>query len=406
MARQVSFYYLQYAAFLVMLYIFMYNPPLNALPIYPKYFLYPFIIFPVLFNSPNIKRLASFKKIGLLFFLLVLFSYVRELFTYELVFFPSNILLFIETTFLPFFIYYYLKKIKPNGDIIKEIIYVGFFASLISIAMITNEGLANYIRYNLLKTDFYTDIVAHRAFGFAEGLTFSFGTIQGIILSLCIFYSKSNKVYILFIPFLFISIMFNARIGFLPVVIASIIYFILNFSIKRVATIVTILLVTIVAFSGSTLFEKYSDNIEWGLDFFFQASNFLSGSKSDNTLDTLTGDMAVLPQTQIDWLVGSGENIFTRAIRNSDVGYFIQINYGGIVYIGLICLIFAYLIIQNFKVSKQYRWIFAVLVLTFIISNFKGNMFSPIGSVRLLMLLMLVFLYKSNERPKIEIAPV
>lgn len=391
-AKKISFYNIKYFYFLIALYIYLYNPPLAILPFTPKYFLYSIIPIVLIMKSKLFySYLNNIKYIFILFCFIIIYSLFREVIQSEIVFFYLQISMLIETTILPICMIIIYKQIKPDGDLLNEIILLGTIASLFTLGLILNPALDDFVKYNLLRTTEYTEFVAKRTFGFAEGLTFSYGTVQGLILAIILLRIGKNSAYYFLVPLFFISILFNSRTGFTPVVVALFLSLIINFNVKKIMIFTVIFFTFYYVYNSTDLVYEYKQTIEWGLDFFIQSSDFLSNkSNESNTLTTLFNDMAIFPNSTTEWIFGTGENLFVNINHSSDVGYIIQLYYGGLFYVLLIFLIVSRIILNIKKITPSYKTLFIVLIVCILLFNIKGNLFSPSGILRTI---MLVYIY-------------
>lgn len=384
--------------FFVVLYVFMYNPPFSILPLSPKFALYLFFV-PLFFNTQFYKYFSKIKGFFGCIVLLILYSFFRELVHIGgFDFFYPNFYFLFEIFLVPLGIVLYYNKAETN-DLVEDVIKVAFIAGVISIVMITIPALSDYVRYNLLKEDEFTEAVAHRTFGLSESLTFSYGLIQGLMVPLVLFYSKSNKKLLYTIPVFIICVLFNARIGFVPVIIGALVYMYYNFNMKQFFVLILSLFVGYFLLFQSDLFLKQKETIEWGLDFFVQISDFTSGNTKaeDNTFDTLFGSMLVLPSDELSWIFGTGENIFGKFHgKTSDVGYIIQLTFGGIIYLALIFALMFFLVKLFSKFSDDEKRIGLIIILTLLIVNIKGNVFSTVGVFRLSVLILFWYYFKNN----------
>ncbi|WP_286777300.1 hypothetical protein [Sphingobacterium sp. UBA2074] len=387
--------------FLCLLYIFMYNPPFAFLPVSPKYLLYILFI-PILLKKQFYTFASKLKSYFFLLIFLILFSFFREINSHSgFILFYINLGLLFEIFIIPIGLIMFYNTLN-RGKLFSDIIKVGVFSSLITLFLILNPTVGDFVRYNLLKSDEFTEAVSHRSFGIAESLTYSYGLIQGLLFSLALFYSGRNKKMLFVLPLFFISVLFNARIGFLPILIGGGIYFFVNFRSKQTLfTLLGLLSFYIIIFE-TTLFIKQKETIQWGLDFFNQLSDFSTGSKSDggNTFDTLFGSMLVLPDTEFEWLFGTSQYIFGRSYGNSsDVGYILQLYYGGGIYLFSILMI----VWQLYKISKSHNYIGVFKYLPFLfasimlIANIKGNFFSTVGIFRLIVFLCFCSVLYNNK---------
>lgn len=399
MKQKVTFYYLKYALFFIMLYFFIFNPPFSFLPLSPKFGLY-LLVFPYFLKRKFHRYFGYFKGIFFAIAAIVVFCFLREIEMTKSEFFILNFTMFFEYLLIPLFLIMFYESFAEDKDMVLDIVKVGIFASFFTIGMIFLPALGDFIRYQLLKTDDFTENVAERTFGLAESLTFSYGIVQGIMASLILFYSKQNKKLLLFLPVLIICIMFNARVGFSALIVGVGFYYAYNFKILNILATVIVLFSLFFIVTETSLFEKQKETIEWGLDFFTQSSDFLSGKKSDdNTFDTLFGDMFILPDTEEAWLIGNGINIFGRTSGGtSDIGYILQLYYGGIIYLALLFLIVLALFKKVKGLPKKEFFIGSSFLVTIILCNIKGNVFIPIGTMRLIILLVMWFVISNKNK--------
>nr|WP_199156606.1 hypothetical protein [Pedobacter sp. ASV2] len=389
---------IKYLFFLIILYIYIYNPPFIFFPVSPKFALYLFFI-PILLNEKFYKYLVAIKYYIILILVVIFFSFLREINNPQgFVFFIPNLMLIFEIFIIPIGIIMFYNDLKRD-DLILETIKLASIAGLITFMLILNSSLSDFVRYNLLKNDEFTESLAHRTFGISESLTFSYGLIQGLMVPLVLFYSKKNINVLYTLPLFFISVLFNARIGFVPILLGLIFYFILNFKVKQVLFLFFGFLAGYLLLFQTKLFEEQKQTIEWGLDFFTQLSDFSSGQRTTggNTFDTLFGDMLVLPENSWEWLFGTGRNIFVNAFgESSDVGYIIQLAYGGVFYIS----IFGFILYNLYEFSKvknsEEKYLGVLCIVIMLIANVKGNFFTTVGIFRLMVLMIFWFYFKNR----------
>ncbi|WP_157274865.1 hypothetical protein [Pedobacter sp. Leaf194] len=339
---------------------------------------------------------SDFKGELLIFFIIITYCLAREFFGSS-IFFRVNIFFLTQTIFLPYFLVSAYFNIKNHNNLIKDLILVGSVAAFFTLIMILLPSVADFIRYQVLKTDDFTELVSFRSFGLSEGLTFAFGTAQGIIFALALFNAKKNPSYYFLLPLLLLSIIFNARVGLVPVLFSLVYFTVLKLNIKLLLVIALITILFYLVIFQTSLFKDYAQTIEWAFDFFLQSSDFISGQSTadTNTFDTLFGRMAVLPTDINGWIFGSGENIFTSEQNNSDIGYLIQLNYGGITYLILLFSLVFYMLFRMRIINKQYRWLILLFAITILLSNVKGLFIAIIPSFRLI---ALIYVYLILER--------
>lgn len=394
---------IMYVLFLFFLYIYIFNPPLSFLPLSPKFGLY--ILFsPILVTKSFYNYVYKFRFFLFCLLALILYSFFRDLPSVSgFVFFPINLLLLFEVFLIPIGFLMCYKFLNRN-DLVIEIINVASFSALITLILILQPNLGDFVRYSLLKNDEFTEAVSHRAFGIAESLTYSYGLIQGLMFAMVLLYSNKNRKLLFTLPLFFISVLFNARIGFLPLLLGSFIYFVVNFKIQRILLTTFGLIICYFVIFETNVFVKQKETIQWGLDFFTQISDFSSGKKteSDNTFSTLFGNMLILPHSELEWLIGTGENIFGKKFgKSSDIGYIIQLTYGGLIYLFIIFMLVFELYkigVQKFYIRKS-KYLLFLLVIVMMIANIKGNFFTTVGIFRIVVLIFF-WINSSNKQTK------
>lgn len=328
---------------IIILYLFIYNPPVVGLPVSFAKAVLPFALIYLMFTR-SLGFLRKIKVEILLFLVLILYTICRDLASGEMVQSSTNLFMFLDSLISSSFLIILLRryfKISNVDAFFDTIIKTGFLASVITIILLIFPGLSDFVRYKLLEQTIYTEATASRTFGFSEGLTFSYGIVQGVILSILIFRLKYNKYYFLFIPFFLISIMFNARIGFVPLIIALIYLIVIQMSVKGVIYLLIGAGLLYYIIFQTDLLANYSKTLAWSADFFSQLGDLLLGT-SNAEFDTfeVLQEMIVLPNNLNEWYFGTGKFIFENSYRTSDIGYILQLIYGGIIYVLLLWGIF------------------------------------------------------------------
>ena len=129
--------------------------------------------------------------------------------------------------------------------------------------------------------------------------------------------------------------------------------------------------------SGLLVDMEYT--IEWAMAALYAVSNVLFGTKymeASSTFDTLN-NMILFPNN-VFW--GDQKYYFGALVNASDVGYILQINYGGIILLVAIFVFWFCVFKQIYKLSKsriECRAFCVILVVTFILANYKGDLMVP-----------------------------
>jgi hypothetical protein len=271
---------------------------------------------------------------------------------------------------------------------------MGTIASLITFFLILNPVFNVYLRENIIIDDLDGGTVQDslryiRGFTFSDSSTFGYGVTQGIIFGLALYESKfSSKFYFILFPIL-LSILFNARVGF----VVAFISFILLYNRFKISTLIYFSIISFTCFfylKNSNFVEENTQSIEWATDFFLESFNFISGGGSnESTYDVLMNDMIFFPEKSINILFGEGKIIMGRNI-GSDVGYVNHIFFGGILYQFLL-LVILLLFFLNFKRLSNNSFIGLFFLISILVINFKGSaMFTSHSFFRLFMLIYVV----------------
>lgn len=413
--------YFKASVLIVFLYIFIYNPPVKGLPnliwlTLPLAYLY-------LINYSLIGKLIYLLKNEIIVLLLLgLYTIFRDFDwnsgTFAKTFIYGNVSLIFEvipySLFLVDMCYRKMslpKNIANDKKLINIILVTCFIAALITFLLLINPAFAVKMNNSILISSESQQNNILRGFGFASLLTYSFGIVQGIIAAIILLKMTENQQYLLVYIFIFIlllvSILVNARIGMAPVLIMI---FYLIFIKKKIKVFLYgsgIMGAAVIIFLSSSFAAKYQKMIEWGTSFFTQTFGFVSGSKSgqsNNTYDILLNKMVILPETFMDWMVGTGNDLVLGSQNNpvfenvghSDIGFVRQLYFGGLIYVGLILLLIAIMAIRIYRL-KNYNWFLILFLLTVISANIKGYFVANQPAFRLLIVLYVGFIYYSFQ---------
>lgn len=377
--------------FYLFIYLYIHNPIFSFLGgIGSVKLLYPIAILFLFFKwKICVKVLKTFNSEFQILVLLILFCTFRTIIGGDAIILYQHIIMVIETFFIGLFLISYGMYIQQY-DIDYKLVLIACFASLVSSICFAVPTIGDFVRNDLLLiSDNYLSTALFRGFGISDALTSSYGFIQGFSFALSLLYVSKNKWLIFFYPMFLISIIFNARTGFIIAVFGMIIYLLFNRKIKTI-----FLLIGLIGFVFLTIqyFLLNSDvaqgSILFALDFFQQLSDVSEGGglSSSRTMNIL-GDMVVLPQNLGEWILGLGESLFRHpTLSNSDIGFIIQLNYGGLSYcvIWITLFIYMYRRLKANAVSNLYPILFFMFV---VISNFKGNLLWNADGLRFMMLL-------------------
>lgn len=400
--------YISFAFFVVVLYLWLF---------YPSFWIFRerlaisnvicFVCILICVYKPKIYKdfFSIFQKefrISLGFLILSLFLTILDFQTRIL---TAHVLLLVNLFSVVPVLLYFAKKhgFGTESDIVKALLIVSCIGAIFSVWCIVDPEFNEYIKFSVIKYErdsflYYTDF---RGFGFASGLTSTYGYLMGFIGALGCFYLKENLWYLFVLPFIFISILLNARTGVLIFVVGLCLSVLGR---KNVIGASFIAIASILFFSYIdsflSLFNLSDGTLKWLMDFQSQAEDVASSGslRGSHTADALLGTMWVLPDDFFQWIIGRGYYLLRNehGVHASDVGWINQLSYGGLLYV-VPLLFFLYGIFR--KVCKYKNLWFGLFFLsTIVIVNTKSSIFP--SSVQFNALMMLYFIFAMNYYEK------
>lgn len=394
------------------LYVYFHNPILSN-GIGSCKILYIFAILYVVFNVHRFSYYISlFKKEFVLLLILIVYSAFEYLRSGE----PNTVRLHIvglmEYFVLPFFLISYIKSIskEDSGSFIRYMLIIGCAGAIITTACVSSPSINEYVRMTfnkavLASTDDYRANTMYRGFGISEALTYSYGIIQGMFFVITLFYLRQNRWALLIAFFIILSAALNARTGIVVAAAGLILYF--TYSKKNSTFLVVVSLFIIALLNISSIFNLIgvgSQTIDWLSLFMNEADSIFTNASltASDTTSYMFKDMLILPRDMSEWLIGCGYDVYWSTGRRSDLGWIIQLNFGGIPYLllelTLLCYMYKRLKKRGFKNMAMF---FAV---AFIISNTKGPVLPNSGIFRFIMLFYIYYIMYSKEMREYGVA--
>jgi len=274
--------------------------------------------------------------------------------------------------------------------ILRLVLRVGIVSCLISYICFAFPELNAKLRDLQFMASANLVDLSFRGFGISNGLFFYYPIVLSLILIIYL-EGKHTMLSKLGIGLLFLFAVFiNARIGVFPLVIYGILKCIRSFKILIALIIGIVLLILLIIYIGN----EYEDTTfgficKWILGGIGQVTNPLLGTDFDTFgerhFDTLGKKMMFAPVGIDNIVFGTGINIYGRSSGvKSDMGYIIQLYYGGI----LICMLIASLImIMSYRLYHWMKYapekrnlILMLFVSTIFISDFKGDFIFQMNS--------------------------
>ena len=391
--------FLKYLIAVLSLYVFFHNPLFTFMGGIGSIKILDIISIFILFISWNtIQRyLIVFKKEIVVFLLIILYTIFRSLIGGDSNYIRSTLVAIIEIFVVPISVICIINNYFsiPEKGFIRAILITGSVGAVISTICITQPSFGLFVKYQLQMLGDTLEEMEYRGFGISEALTSSYSYIQGLIIVFGTIYLNENKWFILAYPFIFISVILNARTGIILIIIGLLVYFITSRKLKSFISVGVLMIVLFLSFNQIINKTNFID------ENYFQLAETLVDEVSDMesernlrgsaTMDALLGQMIVFPDTFEEWIIGRGYSIFgTGKNITSDVGFILQLNYGGIIYLSLLFFLIV-IIIKRMRFYHIDNWFVLLFFVTFLICNFKGEMLPNTGIFRFLMIL---YIYK------------
>lgn len=396
---------------IILLYLYIYSPPFRIMPFNISLLLIFPAFYYILKNDKLGELLFTFKNEIEIIVILCSYSFLFGLLNFEFSLFINNLHFLFQLIPVSFWFYYLIIKNKNprpyNYNSLVEFKDLAFFlgiiailASAISIIGFFVPELGQYFKFDLQKYDkFMWRYQMHRAFGIADELLFTYSIVQGIVLIIILYTSKNILLNIFCFTVITFSIIINARIGLIVFAFLPFVLFRKKIVIQTITACLIIIVITY--FTGFyVLLTKYiSGPLKNAASFFMESGIFLTGDKSKtfNTLNFMFDKLVVFPDKWYELLFGTGEYIFVKGAKTTDIGYLLMLNFGGIAYMLIFGVFVVYIFYRLFKCNINYPVISYLILFVFITSNIKGLFFAPKPGMKLIMLIYVFFVLSKNQ---------
>lgn len=388
------------AAFWVLLfYIFIFQPPVIPKLAYLGLQTFGVALVTALSFRAASSFLSVFKVELLLVFLIVFYSLCRDFLSGEIVY--SDRFLgwyfqgFVVSGVLISFYFSRCRGFKNSEYFASEIYFAVVLAAAFTFILFFVPSFDSF--YESVQLDGYYERYSgfehrYRAYGISENLTFTYSFVLGLCAGYSLILLRRSWLYLFLVPFFIFGVSVNARVGFLGFVL-----FVFYIVVRGGATAKLLVLLSflVIAVWLSFFSKNFVQENAWALGFFLEIANFLVyGFSGDNIFAVLVNDHFVIPSSFLDLLFGSGKSIYVGAEQTSDVGYILQLNYGGFLLLMLLFFLVLFMSVRLFKVlgfRHWYSWFFPVSIL---LLNFKGFIFAMTPGGRFLVLLYIFFIFR------------
>lgn len=409
--------FMKYSFLVLLIYIYLFDPFYFPIGFGSKQFSIV-LLYIVAFFYSVIKR-GKYKQFTKVFktdlgFLLVIFvlSLLITLNGGSFSLFGNQIKMYFANFLVPILIINYAFWIGINDEdqFMRLLLVVGTVASIGTMICLLSPSIGNTYKLsviNLEQGSFLTD--GFRGFGFSTRLTSDYGFIEGAMLALGVYYGKKNKWFYLFFLFAFFAVIFNARTGIIVAAI-GIVFALLLQTRKIIYTLMVGILVVLFVANIEPLMYSFMDAVgfdakamNWISEFFADLTTIVESKDvmSTGIGETLFSDMVLWPESVEHWLFGSGQSIFYEGFHSkghSDLGFFIQLNYGGIFFFTILMAYMLHIFRRLWKCGYKYMALFYIC--SFIVLNIKANFALRQGGILGFYLLIYYFLVYVKSKPR------
>lgn len=269
------------------------------------------------------------------------------------------------------------------NEVIECIIWAGFVQGCIAVLSLFSYNFQSifvkklyYIMDNSV-VDYWRTM---RLYGWATGMTYSMPIMAGTIGVMAVMYSIKNKnKYFLLSPVIWMAGILNARTSMVIIIVGLFCTFIsINYfrhaERRRTGRIILIVLGFILSVSILMRFIGNESLDRWIKNGVSQIYNFILGERTGYF--TSIGIVSNTLELPADLITGYG-----KVGTASDVGYIRDLWLGGIIYSTLIYGSFVFLDYKLLKSLKKFdsrmgKGIFLFFILSFVLVNIKGQIFS------------------------------
>lgn len=334
----------------------------------------------------------------------VLSVIVRDLISAEVVYSDRFLIWFFQCLLFPFVILVLFRnKVihdgQQNFSFIEYYYKVAIFAGLITIFLIAIPSFDSF--YESIQVDPYYEMYEsfdfrYRAYGISENLTFTYGYLLGIFAGYALTKLRFSVSHFFIFLLLLVGVAFNARIGFLPIIISIFYIFFIRFNLKTFFAFSSLAFISF--FSLFLLWDVFfSIYFSWSKAFFVEFFSLFSGEES-GTLNALFVDFIIIPNELSGMIFGTGRSLYLDEINNTDIGYILQLNYAGVFFVFTLVSMLVFFSSRLALVLGLRNWFTYIFVFSLFFLNFKGFLFAATPGARALFSLYILCIFLNRYR--------
>ena len=405
----------------IALFLFIYVPSFIFFPVNISYLIILFAIAYISYGN-NLNRFLAFYKQKsfltylLLYFVCIFYIIIIPIFSdwpVDRTFLVTYLRLLLDLLLvLPFFILLFCYDLDYDlDDFLNLIVNIGVVQGVIAGVMFVIPGLRELIFSYIIELPSEKLIdQPYRGYGISGDFYFSSPLFQGLVFVVnSILYLKHSKTkYLLFYPFILLSMVLNARVTLVVLPIFFAVVFFASFYydnlrwLRKFSGLSLFFMVIVSAMVVYFVFNpEKAQAFIWIMDGVIGGIGALSGNLTQSTtLSIILSGHLHLPQRTFDLWFGEGLVVFANPNSpvRSDLGYIRYIYYGGIVLSALF-----YFSLINFSISRMIKatdplikiLILTLLVTTFVV-HFKGDIFNSSAYLKGFLLLLMLTVYDTK----------
>lgn len=396
-----------YFLYIVLLYLSLHNFPIYGVG--SKSIAYIFTLLLLVLGYKEYVAILKKIKIEVWMFLLILsYALFRTLAGGDFALLTKHIVAICDMIFTPITLFLISLKIGIKGEnrYVRSFLIFGCIASVISLISFIYPSVQAYIKYTILNLQPDNQLYwnNYRGFGLSASLSSNYAYIQGTLFVLGCYYFRENKWILWFLPLLFLSTIFNARTGVIISIVGVFLYLLLNENVKYSVFVGIVGILFFVSLQDILRgLGAGNDAISWMLIAFNDFNEVVQSQDltESNTGSILLGRMWVLPNTDLEWLFGKGYSLHRHLVDDtSDVGWILQLNYGGIIYMIILYLLILYMFYRLIIIKRYFFALFFIFI--FAIVNTKSSFLPNCDEFRMLMMLYIYYIAydKLNKKMK------
>ena len=315
--KKLLFYILS----LCLIYVYLHNPILALTGIGAIKFLY--LLIPFLLVPNAICLIKQNQNILSCYLIILIYCILITLVGGSPTFIYTTIVAIIECFFLPILLFFFIQKWDVKfHDVLLGVMIVSCLITCLSLFI---PSFHLFISNLIVKQDVLIDLMTYRGFGLSDGLTYGYGVILALMGGVFLLYLEKYKWIYVLLPILGLSILVNARVGGLILILNILIFCGMNF--VKGMKFFALFCVVLYIFSFVNITFESDLTTDFIKQFFLELGDFVGGTDNarGSTADVIFNDFLVWPRTFEEWVVGRGYSVFL-ATDNSDIGFIIQLN--------------------------------------------------------------------------------